>query len=289
MTTAADLPAHPVAAVRDHIEDGPASSVDNSALILPPGDWAASDPFLLLAEDRFSTAGFGWHPHRGFETITYVVAGELELRDNRGGYHVLNPGDAQWITAGRGVLYAETALRGEPVHTLQLWVNLPASDKLTEPACQDLRGAAMPVRGEDGVAVRVFSGRSGTVIGPATNHVPVTMIDATMEPGRGLSQEIPAGQRGFAYLLAGRGRFGAERTTVCAGQTVHLDAVATDTDTAFEVNADGAEPLHFLLWTGHPLGEPVVAYGPFVMNSEAQIRQTMQDYQRGAFGPTPAH
>ncbi|WP_167476443.1 pirin family protein [Nocardia arthritidis] len=283
--TTTQLPGHAVSAVRDRVERGATSQVDRSAQILAPGNWADTDPFLLMAEDWFGRNGFDWHPHRGFETITYVVEGELEHRDNRGGHGVLRVGDAQWMTAGSGVVHAELAHNREFVHTLQLWINLPAADKFTEPAYQDLRGGEMPVRTEDGARVRVFSGRSGDVTGPARNHVPITFVDVTVQPGHALRQEIPAGQRGFAYVLAGSGLFGSDRTPAHAGQTVHLAADAAET--ALEVTADGHEPLHFLLWTGTPLGEPVAAYGPFVMNTPAQIQQTLVDYSRGAFGPIP--
>lgn len=285
MTTAFELPEHPVAEVRDRVDGGPTAQVDRNALLLPMGDPAAHDPFLFLVEDWYSDVGFDWHPHRGFETITYVVDGELEHRDNRGGHGILEAGDAQWMTAGRGVIHAEVPYRHQPVQTLQLWINLPAADKMVAPAYQDLRGAQMPTRTEDGVRVRVFSGRSGGVAGPAANHVPVTMVDARLEPGRALRQEIPAGQRGFAYLLSGIGFFGPERAPARAGQMVHLEADAVDS--ALTIEADGPDGLHFLLWTGAPLGEPVVARGPFVMNTPEQIEQAVTDYRNGDFGPMP--
>ncbi|RDI46667.1 pirin family protein [Nocardia mexicana] len=283
MTTAAHLPGRAVAAVRNRIDRGPSGGSDNSALVIAPGNWSASDPFLQLSENWFSATGFDWLPMRGFETLTYVVDGELERRDNRGGRCVLEPGDAHWLTAGRGILRAEAAHRGRPVHTLQLWLNLPAADKFAEPSARDLRGAEMPVRTEDGALVRVFAGRSGDIAGPASGHVPVTLVDARVEPGHTLSQEIPAGQRGFAYLLDGSGRFGTDGTTARAGQVVHLEVA--DTDTSLSITADTG--LRVLLCTGRPVTEPVVAYGPFVMNTDDQIRQTLIDYKRGAFGPFP--
>ncbi|MRH90918.1 pirin family protein [Nocardia sp. SYP-A9097] len=263
---------------------GPNAQVDRNAMVLPPGDPTATDPFLALMEDWFSTTGFDWHPHRGFETITYVVEGELEHRDNRGGHGVLNPGDAQWMTAGRGLLHAETAFEGRGVHTLQLWLNLPAADKLIEPSYQDLRGEQMPVRREAGVRVRVFSGRSGDVVGPARNHVPVTMIDARLEPRAGFAQEIPPDQEGFAYVVAGHGEFAGD--TAHSGQAVHLERDPGEA-TSLQVRNTGSEPLHFLLWTGAPLREPVAMGGPFVMNNQAQLQQAVLDYQSGEFGPFP--
>ncbi|GAB2720195.1 pirin family protein [Nocardia thraciensis] len=284
MTTAAHLPGRAVAAVRNRIDRGPGGGSDNSALVIAPGNWEASDPFLQLSENWFSTTGFDWHPLRGFEAVTYVVDGELEYRDNRDGGGVLEPGDAHWLTAGRGVMHAEAAHRGRPVHTLRLWLNLPAADKFAEPSARELRGAQMPARSEEGVLVRVFAGRSGDITGPASGHLPVTLVDARIEPGHTLSQEIPAGQRGFAYVLEGGGRFGADGTAARAGQVVHLEIA--DTETSLSITADTG--LRVLLCTGSPIAEPVVAFGPFVMNTDDQIRQTLIDYKRGSFGPFPA-
>ncbi|WP_280382070.1 pirin family protein [Nocardia wallacei] len=284
MTTAAHLPGRAVAAVRDRIDRGPSGGTDNSALVIAPGNWAATDPFLQLAENWFGTAGFDWHPLRGFDSVTYVVDGALEHRDNRGGRGVLESGDVQWLTAGRGMLRAQAAHRGRPVHTLQLGLNLPAADKFAEPSSRDLRGTDMPVRTENGALVRVFAGRSGDIAGPHTGRVPVTLVEARIEPGHTLNQDIPAGQRGFAYLLDGSGRFGTDGATARAGQVVHLEVA--DAETSLSITSDAG--LRVLLCTGSPLAEPVVAYGPFVMNTDDQIRQTLIDYKRGVFGPFPA-
>ncbi|MET9493119.1 pirin family protein [Nocardia sp. NPDC006630] len=284
MTTTHSLPSRGIESVTDRTLIGADSQVDKKAIVLPPGDPSATDPFLALMEDWFSTVGFDWHPHRGIETITYVLDGELQHRDNRGGHGVLAAGDVQWMTAGRGLLHAETAFEGRQVHTLQLWLNLPAADKLVEPGYQDLRAAAMPLRTGPGYVVKVFSGRSGDVVGPARNHVPVTMIDATVDPGATVEQEIPSHQEGFAYILRGNGEFG--RDTAHSGQAVHLEPSPGE-PTALQVRNTGAEPLHFLLWTGVPLHEPVAMGGPFVMNTRAELEQAVRDYQAGEFGPMP--
>ncbi|NUP34690.1 MAG: pirin family protein [Streptomycetaceae bacterium] len=285
--TTANTTARGIASVADRRMLGPDAQVDAKALVLEPGKWGRHDPFLLLAEDWFSTVGFDWHPHRGQETVSLVLEGELEHRDNRGGHGVLGPGDVQWMTAGSGLFHAEKAHEGKPVHMLQLWINLPAAHKMDEPRYQDLRGTAVPVRREEGVEARVFSGRSGDVTGPAVNVVPITMVDATLSPDAAFTQEVPGDQNGFVYVLTGSGRFGPDATPAKAGQVVHL-APSTGSDTADElrVAADG-EGLRFVLWAGRPVREPVQAYGPFVMNTRSEIAQAVEDVQSGRFGPIP--
>jgi hypothetical protein len=290
MTTQCPIPAaRRVAAVTERRMTGADAQVDNKALVLEPGKWSRHDPFLFLAEDWFSAVGFDWHPHRGQETVTLVLEGRVEHRDNRGGHGVLGPGDVQWMTAGRGLFHAEKAHRGEPVHLLQLWVNLPAAHKTDEPRYQDLRAAAMPVHREDGVTATVFSGRSGDAVGPAANIVPVTMVDATLEPGAAYTQDVPADQNGFAYLISGAGTFGPDATAARAGQVVHLapaDGTGGPTG-SLAVAADPGTGLRFVLWTGRPVREPVAHYGPFVMNTRREIEQAVRDMESGAFGPIP--
>ncbi|MCY0877138.1 MAG: pirin family protein, partial [Firmicutes bacterium] len=186
-------------------------------LVLEPGNWAGYDPFLLLAEDWFETGTFDVHPHRGIETVTYVIEGELQHFDNHAGNGVLLPGDVQWMTAGSGVIHKEDPAPGQRVHSLQLWVNLPRTDKMTQPRYQNLRAREMPVRNEPGCVVRIFSGSSGGLTAPTINHVPVTMLDITMEPGATLSQDLPSSYNGFLYVLEGQALFGSNR--VAAGQS----------------------------------------------------------------------
>jgi redox-sensitive bicupin YhaK (pirin superfamily) len=260
---------------------------DNKALVLEPGHWEEYDPFLLMAEDWFSTQGFDWHPHRGIETITVVLEGKLEHHDNRGGHGILKEGDVQWMTAGRGLLHREMAYNKQPVHTLQLWLNLPSDKKMVEPKYQDLHGDLMPIRHEPGVEVKVFSGQSGGVKGPASNYVLVTMLDISIKGDNdfdsSFSQEIPAGQEGFVYALSGQGTFGHDAISVVAGQIGHL-AKTNLRDGPTRLTVNSKEPSRFLLWTGQPLHEPVVAHGPFVMNTRAQIVEAFSDYNAGLFG-----
>jgi hypothetical protein len=249
-------------------------------LVLEPDHWAEYDPFLMMAEDWFTPGTFGDHPHRGIETVTFVLEGELRHSDNYGGAGLLKPGDAQWMTAGRGIVHCE-----EPhtplVHSLQLWVNLPAARKMAAPRYQDLRAAELPVRQEPGAVLRVYSGRSGAVAANTENHVPVTMVEFQLEPGASVTQELAAGDNAFFYLLAGSGRFGAEATLAAAGQVVWLSRA--EQDGASTVRVQAVEPLRAVLWAGPPVREPVVSYGPFVMNTVEEIRQAFADYQAGKF------
>jgi hypothetical protein len=249
-------------------------------LVLEPGHWEAYDPFLMMAEDWFTPGTFGDHPHRGIETVTLVLEGELLHRDNHGGEGILKPGDAQWMTAGRGIIHLE-----EPhtplVHSLQLWVNLPARLKLTAPRYQDLRAADLPVRREPGAELRVYSGASNGVAAATRNHLPITMVDFKLEPGAAVTQAVPAHHNAFIYVLEGAGRFGAERKSAQAGQVLWLSREEREGTSEIAVQADSA--LHAVLWAGPPVQEPVVSYGPFVMNTEEEIRQAYADYQAGKF------
>jgi quercetin 2,3-dioxygenase len=180
--------------------------------VLPPGNWTEFDPFLMMAEDWFQQGTFDFHPHRGIETVTYVMDGQLKHEDNHGGMGILGPGDVQWMTAGRGLIHSEDPLPGETVHSLQLWVNLPAADKMTEPRYQDLSSAEIPVRAENGARIRVFSGSSGSVSAATRNVVPVTYLEIVMEAGAAFTQQLPADYNGFVYIMEGKGRFGCDQT-----------------------------------------------------------------------------
>lgn len=249
---------------------------------IPPGNWQRHDPFLSMMNDRFKPGAFGPHPHRGFETITYVLSGSLAHQDNRGGHGVLKAGDAQWMTAGRGVVHNEVPVDENWVHVLQLWLNLPAQNKLVASRYQDLRGNLMPTRREPGVEVRVFSGKSGGVQGPALNYTPVTMLELRLDAGARLRQELLPGQNGFVYVIEGEGNFGRDATTGRKDQTLWLDHADASEPTTLTIRA--TTPLRALLFAGQPLHEPVVAHGPFVMNTQSEIAQAFADYQSGHFG-----
>jgi quercetin 2,3-dioxygenase len=248
------------------------------------GDFAATDPFLALMEDWFPRGVFGKHPHRGIETVTYVLEGRIDHYDNQGHEGVIGPGDVQWMTAGRGLIHNEVPAEGVVVHSLQLWVNLPAADKMTAPRYQDLAGDAVPVRREPGAEIRVFSGSSGGVTAPTTNFVPVTMVEFRLEPGAWVRQDLPADYNAVVVVLEGAGALGREGAPVKAGDVAWLTRGEDASPSEAAIQA-GDPPLRALLYAGRPLREPVVAGGPFVMNTEAEIAEAYADYRAGRFGP----
>ena len=249
-------------------------------MVLEPGNWAEYDPFLMLAEDWFVPGTFGDHPHRGFETVTLVLEGSVEHRDNHGGRGVLHPGAAQWMTAGRGVIHTEEA-GADGAHTLQLWVNLPSSLKMSDPRYQDLRGADMPVRTGDGAVLRVYSGSSGAVHSATRTHVPTTMVEILLQPGASVAQELPASYNAFICVLEGNGRFGSDRKEARASEVVWFEREKSQRPSQIAVEA--IEKMRAILWAGEPIGEPVAARGPFVMNTHEEIVQAIIDYQSGRF------
>ncbi|MFB5191413.1 pirin family protein [Alicyclobacillus fastidiosus] len=252
------------------------------AMVIEPGHWEEHDPFLLLAEDWFGQGTFDVHPHRGIETVTYVIEGKLNHFDNRHGEGQLEPGDVQWMTAGRGVIHKEDPAPDERVHSLQLWVNLRSEDKLTEPRYQNLRAADMPVRKADGATIRVFSGSSADLRATTKNYVPVTMVELTLDAGVEIVQDLPGRYNGFIYILEGSGHFGASNEYGEQNQVLWLDRRADVAESEVVIRAE--QSLRALLYAGEPVGEPVVAYGPFVMNTSAQIKQAFEDYAAGKFG-----
>ena len=269
----------------DHprVQQGMTDQHRNRPLIPPGSDPKAVDPFLLMMEDWFPRGVFERHPHRGIETITYVIEGQFDHYDNYGNKGSLMAGDVQWMTAGRGIIHVEQPAEGTTAHLFQLWVNLPAVDKMVEPRTQNLIGADLPVRRELGAEIRVFSGKSGQVNSPTKNYAPVIMIEARLEAGTRIRQELPADYTAFLVVLDGDGLVGRDRSPVRAGDVVWLTRAA---DALSEVEiVGGAAPLRVLLFAGRPLREPVVARGPFVMNTEEQIRQANADYQAGRFEP----
>jgi quercetin 2,3-dioxygenase len=283
-----------IAKVSNRVHYGEDEQADDKYIVLEPGNWTETDPFLLMAEDWFSTNGFDWHPHRGIETITVILEGELEHQDNQRGHGVLKPGDVQWMTAGRGIIHREMAYLKQRVHALQLWLNLPAENKMVEPNYQDLLGDKVPIIRGPGVEVRVFSGRSGNIeaIPRVSKYVPVTMLDVRLHGSHdndwtSFTQEIPAGDEGFVYVLSGQAYFSSNRTLVSAGQVGHL-AHTSMIDGPTTLSVWAKKPTRFLLWTGKPLRQPVVARGPFVMNTENQIAEAFEDYRTGLFGAIPA-
>jgi redox-sensitive bicupin YhaK (pirin superfamily) len=250
------------------------------------------DPFLLLDEmgpvdyAPGEAKGAPDHPHRGFETVTYVLEGQFGHKDSGGHSGTLKPGDVQWMTAGAGVVHSEMpdpafTRTGGRVHGLQLWVNLPRRDKMIAPHYQEIPSAGIPVAStEDGaVRVKVIAGEALGVKAAIETRTPILYQHFSLQPGATIETGVPRDFRVFAYPLSGVGLYGAERKPVRAQQMVLFN---DDGDTVTLTAGD--EPLEVLLIGGVPLKEPVVRYGPFVMNTEDEIRQAVIDYQAGRMG-----
>jgi quercetin 2,3-dioxygenase len=267
-----------------------ASGMVNRPLIAP-GQWVDCDPFLLLMEDwMHEPGGFPDHPHRGIETVTLVLDGELLHADNRGNRGVLTTDDVQWMTAGSGIIHAELPNERSTSHTLQLWLNLPAASKLVTADYQDLLAARSVRLDDDRATIRLLSGTLDGVQASTRTHTPVHYLDVRLTAAGRTTVPIPAAHNGFIYVIEGAARFGSDAVHADAGKVLWLDFPTSATDDAgssvLEVMC--AQPARFLVVSGTPLREPVVAYGPFVMNTEAEIRQAYHDFHSGKFGgPTP--
>ncbi|MCZ4225099.1 pirin family protein [Pedobacter rhodius] len=257
------------------------SAIHTSGMVIPAGNWEASDPFLIMAEDVMKNGAFDHHPHRGIETVTYIIDGEMEHFDNKGGRGTLRKGDAQWLTAGRGVLHLEEAPAGKTAHSLQLWVNLPAESKMVESSYQDILRSRTPVVKEEGVEIFVISGSSHGVTALVRNHVPVTMLEINLEAGYQTLQKLPADYNGFLFVIEGEGEFGCSAVKGEAKEVLWLtESVTAESEVSIKAKGN----LKVLLIAGKKLREPVVARGPFVMNTVEQINQAYQDFRNGKFG-----
>ena len=269
------------------------------------GDTSEFDPFLMMDDFRGDhpsdySAGFPWHPHRGIETITYVLAGSVTHSDSLGNQGVLGPGSVQWMTAGRGILHQEMP-KGDMfgrMHGFQLWANLPSSLKMTAPRYQDIGGGDIPeVTDDDGVKVRVicgdFWGQKGPVDGIAAEP---RYLDVTVPPGKRKRLPVETYRQAFAYTFEGSGAFvgaskpfGVLREEMVDGEEVlvreevgNRSLVVFDSGDEVVVQA-GEQGMRFLLCSGRPIKEPVAWHGPIVMNTQAEIRQALQDLKSGAF------
>jgi quercetin 2,3-dioxygenase len=241
------------------------------------------DPFLLLDEFRSDNpgdyiAGFPEHPHRGFETVTYLIAGRVRHEDNKGHKGLLTAGSVQWMTAGRGIVHSEMPEQEQGLlQGFQLWVNLPRQSKMTAPRYQEYEPGDIPeARLENGAHARViagqFSRRQGPIDAAATEPI---YLDLSLPPGREVQVPIPWGHAGFAYIFEGAVRVGAGGTAVPSGSL----AVLSDGG-SLALRADGSA-ARLLVVAGKPLGEPVARYGPFVMNTQTEIQQAIRDFQAG--------
>jgi redox-sensitive bicupin YhaK (pirin superfamily) len=243
------------------------------------------DPFLLL--DHFGSddpadylAGFPMHPHRGIETVTYMLAGRVDHRDSLGNHGTIGGGDVQWMTAGRGIMHEEMPKPYEgKMEGFQLWVNLPARLKMTTPRYQDVADANIPeLELAGGVKVRLIAGHMGNTSAAVTDiYADPTYLDVTLPPETSFSHSVPTSHNVFAYLFRGKGLLGAQKSVVEAPQLVLFESGELVNVQALD------EGARFLLVSGLPLGEPIARYGPFVMNTQAEIEETLMELRNGTF------
>ncbi|MEU0568530.1 pirin family protein [Nonomuraea sp. NPDC005983] len=263
--------------------------------------FADLDPFIhmdQMGEVEYAPGepkGTPWHPHRGFETVTYIIDGIFDHQDSNGGGGTITDGDTQWMTAGSGLLHIEKppehlVVSGGLFHGIQLWVNLPRAHKFHPPRYQDIRGgeARLLSSADGGALLRVIAGELDGHQGPGITFTPITMVHATITPGARLDVPWNPGFNALAYVLAGQGSAGTGRTPIRKGQLAAFGPGGALT-LAADPRQPQAEPnLEVLLLGGQPIREPVAHYGPFVMNTRAEILQAMEDYQAGRLGVVPA-
>ena len=259
------------------------------------------DPFIhmdQMGEVEYAPGdakGTPWHPHRGFETVTYMIDGVFQHQDSIGGGGLITNGDTQWMTAGGGILHIEAppedlVASGGLFHGIQLWVNLPKADKMIAPRYQDIGSTSVVLLSspDGGVLYRLIAGDIGGHVGPGSTHSPMALVHATLSPGARAEVPWPTGYNALVYVLGGRGAVGGEGRPVQTGQL----AVFGDGDSVIvtaDVDQDSRTPsLDVLFLGGRPIREPVYAYGPFVMNTKEEVAQAFEDYQAGRLGSVPA-
>ena len=264
-------------------------------------DLSALDPFIhmdQMGEVDYAPGepkGTAWHPHRGFETVTYIIDGTFRHQDSNGGGGLITNGDTQWMTAGGGILHIEEppeelVVSGGLFHGFQLWVNLPARLKMAPPRYQDIRAGqvALLSSADGGALIRVIAGELDGHAGPGVTHTPITLAHVTVEPGAQFRLPWRADFNALAYVLAGSGTVGADQRPVRTGQ---LAVFGPGDVLSFgaQRRMDGpSEKLDVLVLGGQPIREPVAAYGPFVMNTRAELVQAFEDFQAGRLGTIPA-
>jgi len=257
------------------------------------------DPFLLLDEmfpvelGPNEAKGAPDHPHRGFETVTYLVGGRMQHKDSQGHAGILRPGDVQWMTAGGGVVHSEMPENeffrtGGRMHGFQLWVNLPRRDKMMRPRYQEIPRERIPtaVRSDGKIRVRVIAGEALGAKAVIDTRTPIMLLHYTLAPGALVVQPAPPNYTVFAYVFGGSGNFGSNER----GGTAHQMVLFANDGEAISINSspDGSSDLEVLVIGGTPLHEPVARYGPFVMNTKQEISQAIEDYQNGKMGQIAA-
>ncbi|MFI7538243.1 pirin family protein [Streptosporangium sp. NPDC049376] len=264
------------------------------------------DPFIMMdqmGEVDYAPGepkGTPWHPHRGFETVTYIIDGTFVHQDSHGGGGVIADGDTQWMTAGSGLLHIEAppewlVQQGGLFHGIQLWVNLPSKDKMLTPKYQDIgrSNVALLSSHDGGALVRLIAGDVAGYAGPGATHTPITLLHASISPGAQLTMPWRKDFNALAYALSGKGSVGAEKASITGGQLAVFEGfgnrpgLATDAET-ITITASPTSGLEVIVLGGEPIGEPVAHYGPFVMNTHEELVKAFDDYKAGRLGSIPA-
>jgi hypothetical protein len=250
--------------------------------VVSPEDFLLNDPFIVLMDDHFDigdrTVGEP-HPHAGFETVTLLLDGAIYDRDEGG---VIEAGEVQWMTAGRGIIHGENVATKGKVRLLQLWLTLPKEQRWTTPGFQTIKADAVPVRRAPGVEVRIYSGASGGLRSRTGNHVPVTIAEITMDPHGSLDQEIPTSYNGFAFVIRGSVTIGEKAELLKTGQVGWLDRPNGEGSSVLHTDAD-EEGARLVLYAGQPQGNPIVSHGPFIGDSKEDIVRLYTEYRAGEF------
>jgi hypothetical protein len=290
--------------VRDETETRSVSQVINAKTTLegegfvvhrafPNGSLREFDPFLLLDEmgpieiSAGEAKGAPDHPHRGFETVTYMIKGVFEHKDSQGHSGKIKTGDVQWMTAGSGVIHSEMpekefSQKGGTLHGFQLWINLPKKDKMMKPRYQDIPANKIPIAQNDGVKVKIIAGESMREKAVIETRTPIMYLHFTLQPDSKVTQIIPQNYNAFAYVVNGEGLFGDKQIHAHKEQVILFGQDGNEI--TIRASNDSSTPLDVLLIAGIPLGEPVARYGPFVMNTEDEIKQAILDYNTGKMG-----
>ncbi|WP_349305803.1 pirin-like C-terminal cupin domain-containing protein [Bacillus sp. FJAT-49711] len=253
--------------------------------ILPPERKEEFDPFILMADDWFKRGTFSDHPHRGFQTITYVIDGRLEHIDNHGGHSILEAGDVQYMNAGWAARHAEEAVDDDLIHTLQLWLNLPKHLKNTKTSYQNIHVEKVPVVSFEHGYLKVYSGNISGVVGPMNSLVPITMTEITFTETGKYTYNLPENHNAFIVVRAGEVEIGESKVKLKKTGVATLTFKEDGNDQESELVINANERAKLLIYSGVPLKEDVVQYGPFVMNSMEEIQQAFRDFHEGKFGP----
>ncbi len=242
------------------------------------------DPFLLFDHFAFNNPlegplrGFPMHPHRGIETVTYMLDGSVSHRDSLGNAGIIGPGDVQWMTSGRGILHEEMPRRGDSgnIYGFQLWVNLPAAQKMGQPRYQEVNASTIPVIERDGAKIRLVAGELDGTRGPVTEIAASPLyMDVKLDPASRFIYPVPSGHTALAYVFEGTGEFG--------NQVIDSVSMAVFNDDGEQIEVKSESGVRFMLIAGAPFKEPIVPYGPFVMNTIEEIQQTIAELRNGTF------